>query len=148
MVFVIANPWLPQKSNNKAPFRFRSGRPFLPVTPFQVSPSLPHEHWSPQHNYGDPRWCSFKDPTQGLEDGHILLIIVWHTGTNNSQGFLASTILMILSLKPDFLITVNNFHLTESKAFSGSKLVRLACNLFWVIYPICMDLTLAWVWHN
>ncbi len=33
MVFVMANPWIAQKSENKAPLRFRSGRPFLPITP-------------------------------------------------------------------------------------------------------------------
>jgi len=40
-VFVMDNRWLAQKSKNKTPFRFRSGRLFLPITPFQVTPSLP-----------------------------------------------------------------------------------------------------------
>lgn len=33
--------WLAQKSDNKAQLRFRSGRPLLPITHLQVSPSLP-----------------------------------------------------------------------------------------------------------
>ena len=35
------NPWVAQKSKSKTLLRFRSGRPFLPITPLQVSPSLP-----------------------------------------------------------------------------------------------------------
>ena len=35
------NPWLVKKSKNKTPLRFRLGRPVLPVTPLQVTPSLP-----------------------------------------------------------------------------------------------------------
>jgi len=31
----VVNPWLEQKSNNKTPLRFRSGRLFLPITPIQ-----------------------------------------------------------------------------------------------------------------
>ena len=33
MVFVMDRLWLAQKSNNKTPLGFRSGRPFLPITP-------------------------------------------------------------------------------------------------------------------
>ena len=41
MLFVMDNPWLAQKSKNKTPFRFRSGRPFLPIKPLKVTPSMP-----------------------------------------------------------------------------------------------------------
>jgi len=41
MVFVMDSPWRAQKSNNRTPLWFRSGGPFLPITPFQVSLSLP-----------------------------------------------------------------------------------------------------------
>lgn len=42
MVLVIDTLWLAQKSNNWRPlFRFRSGRPFLPIVPLQVTLLLP-----------------------------------------------------------------------------------------------------------
>ncbi|MEQ2162319.1 hypothetical protein GOODEAATRI_018492 [Goodea atripinnis] len=41
MVFIMDSPLLTQKSNNKTPLGFRSGRLFLPITPLQVSLSFP-----------------------------------------------------------------------------------------------------------
>lgn len=37
----MANPWQAQKSKNKTPLWFRSGRLLLPIMPLQVSPLLP-----------------------------------------------------------------------------------------------------------
>lgn len=56
MVFVMANSWLAQRSNTKAPFRFRSGRPLFPINfptsarPMKGSscPTQDHE-WRPGH---------------------------------------------------------------------------------------------------
>ena len=60
----------------------------------------------------------------------------------------ASDVLMITWINQKFSTTFSrNFHLTESKAFSASKLISIACILLWFIYLIiCKDLLmLSWV---
>ena len=53
MAFIIDRPWLEQKSNNRTPLGFRSGKPFFPITSLQVSLSLPT--------------CALKSPSKTTE---------------------------------------------------------------------------------
>lgn len=56
MVFIMVNPWLAQKSNNKAHLGIRSDGLFFPITPLQVTPHHPRGR-----NYGVSRLNPFQD---------------------------------------------------------------------------------------
>ena len=106
--YVMANPWLAQKSNNKAPLRFRSARPLLPITPLQVSPllmsvavpkqnftiSFPGPHPGTLRSLDNPNCCSVHRYKQQLEPSSQWLVVTkrqpsrspWKTLTQQQPG--------------------------------------------------------------
>jgi len=73
----FCNPWLAQKSKNKTPLRFRSGKLFLPISPLQVTSPLPI--WalkSPKITMESPGDAPFRTPpTDPKKAGYSELLL-------------------------------------------------------------------------